>query len=195
MQCASCPANLGVFARGQPSIISRSIWSTNLPWQPRPSDCTDSSPVIPTSGQKAEPVSRKSPRASSLPTCNHLKTFVHLWTIECGRYCQGGESENNHVLRLKALGSQDATQPGAHLPLSPHCSPAPASVAFLLPLHAGSFPQQGLGLCCYLCPERPSLDLPRAVPSSSVTSEMLLSLPSAPAATRAHLDAPASPEC
>ena len=94
---------------GQPSVISRSIWSTNLPWQPRPSDCTDSSPVISTSGQKAEPVSRKSPRASSLPTCNHLKTFVHLWIIECGRYCQGGENENHHVLKLKVLGSQDAT--------------------------------------------------------------------------------------
>lgn len=118
---------------------------------------------------------------------------MHLWTIECGRYCQGGDSENNPVLRSEAA-TRCYLAWGSSPPLS-HCSPAPASVAFLLPLHAGSVPQQGLGLRCSLCPERPLSALPRAVPSSSVTSEMLLSSPLATATTLAHLDAPASPEC
>ena len=101
---------------------------------------TADSTIISTSGQKAEPVSRKSPRASSLPTCAHLKNFVHLWTKMCGRYCQGGESENNHVLRSKAV-TRCYLAWGSSPPLSPLLT---CSSLFLLPLHPGSVPQQAL---------------------------------------------------
>lgn len=74
----------------------------------------------------------------------------------------GDTAKEGKVRTTMSLGqrlSQGATNTGAHLPLSLHCSPAPASSCSLLL----GFCPTGHGLCCSLCPECPLLALPRAV--------------------------------
>lgn len=118
VQCASCLANLRAFATGVARHYPHRVSGALICFGSLPLRLLRDSAIISTSGQKAEPVSRKSPRASSLPTCAHLEELCASLDKDVWEILPRRESENNHVLRSKAV-TRCYLAWGSSPPLSP----------------------------------------------------------------------------